>query len=517
MPYIDFDHNDINKEALKKGKRAIREKTNGEKDRPDTDELWELFYEVYQKEGGKVVIIEDKGDSTTAMLMKCSKGLRKLPPTPKLEPKPEPEKPKIEPKKEPEKPKVIPPLTLKIVELTFLSDHGVIRNNTTDWENTGELYEKPDWTPAKSNPVSHSMKKNGKIQVVIEAEGEAPDNGEIKAKVGNVLFFQSGTVNFKIGKNTLVLTSVKNLSEALGQGNVVFKWTGSTTRKPEEESIGKTKNLIFVTYSDPIRRETEPEDGFTVYRMAKSIKLIKASNKTELHPIVKALMNLFKTYTLEADPAVPANLEHPFYSHKKIGAWALRDYIQHTAECQAICRFVRGIMEQVCVPNVVPTVVWAVPTANDLDYVAHEAPYGFGGLTRHYKSVDASYNKLETYQEPEELGFLDTLSGKKPLMLTKTRTVRVPKKETWMARLTTSAPTDGEDATDCGLNTFEACLKFTDDKAVVKYYGGGAGVYDSKESVVKAFHSLVWVLTVVPKEMHLPTQYICKKAIKIKK
>lgn len=515
MPYIDFDHDDINKEALAKAKSVIKEKTG--KSKPATDEHWELFYSVYQKEGGKVKIIEDKGESTTAMLMKCSQASRSLPPTPVLKPKPEPRKEPEKPKPEPEKPKVIPPLKLKIVELTFLSDHGVIRNNTSDWENTGNLYEKPDWTPEKSNPVSHSRKKKGKIRVVIEAEGEAPDNGEIKAKVGDTLYFQSGTVNFKIGKNTLELTSVKNMSEEIGKGKVILKWTCSTTRKPEEESIGKTSNFILITYAKPIPQAMEPDDGVTVYRMSKSIDLIKRTNKTELHDIVEKIMGLFKTYTLDPDPAVPAKLGHPFYTHTKIGAWALRDYIANTAECQAICRFTRGVMEQVGVPNVIPTVVWAEPTPDDLDYVAKEAPYGFGGLTRHMRSIDASYDKLETYQVPEELGFFDTISGKKPMMLTKTRTVRVPKKVSWTARLTTSAPTVGEDATECGLNTYEACLKVTDDKAVVKYYGGGAGVFQTKEAVVRAFHSLIWVLTVVPDDPTLPNQYICQKAIKIKK
>jgi hypothetical protein len=43
-----------------------------------------------------------------------------------------------------------------------------------------------------------------------------------------------------------------------------------------------------------------------------------------------------------------------------------------------------------------------------------------------------------------------------------------------------------------GLNNFEACLRF-EHGGVKRYYGGGAGVYDSPDEVLLAFQALAWV------------------------
>jgi hypothetical protein len=42
-----------------------------------------------------------------------------------------------------------------------------------------------------------------------------------------------------------------------------------------------------------------------------------------------------------------------------------------------------------------------------------------------------------------------------------------------------------------GLNRYEACLLF-DAEGETKYYGGGAGVFASKDEVIRAFWGLVW-------------------------
>jgi hypothetical protein len=41
------------------------------------------------------------------------------------------------------------------------------------------------------------------------------------------------------------------------------------------------------------------------------------------------------------------------------------------------------------------------------------------------------------------------------------------------------------------MNMYEACLKFTYN-GITKYYGGGAGKFDSPADVLKAFAALVW-------------------------
>ncbi|NWA03610.1 hypothetical protein [Pseudomonas gingeri] len=454
------DPNNINKTAFDRASHTVFIKTRGRTHTPDTEELRELWFDRYEEEGGKVIIVKKQEKPLPPMMVSC------------------------EASKPPPKPKVIPPLTIKIIELTFLSDHRLLKDNTTDWKNTGALYTKPDWTPGKSNVISHSINTKLRVRIVIEAEGEAPDNGSIEGTIGSFRF-SSAPATLNIGKNTLDLTSDSEPAE-IGVGMFKVAWTATTSRGAKM-SIGNTKNHILLTFSTPRLRPSEPDDGVTSYRMKNSIDAIKKIGLSEPHKIVETLMGYFPTYTLEKNAHVPDELGHPYYTHPEIGAWALGNYKKYTAECQAICRFVRGILEQVGCPGTVePIVVWADP----LDKTVKEAEYGTSrsGLRFVTKTVQIETEVDEEYEVPPT-GLFGSVFGS-PTKKIRKKKIKVP--ETWSAFLTTSAATVGEDATDSGLNLYEACLKFTHE-GVVRYYGGGAGVFKTKEKVVAAFHSLIWV------------------------
>ena len=71
----------------------------------------------------------------------------------------------------------------------------------------------------------------------------------------------------------------------------------------------------------------------------------------------------------------PEPVDHPQYFPN---AWHLTDFLKYEAECQAIVRWVRGVICQVACPGTIETVVvWAEPTA---PMQAKEAPWGRGGL-----------------------------------------------------------------------------------------------------------------------------------------
>lgn len=511
----DIDPDNFNKAAAEKASNTIFMKTMGRIRTPDTEELWELWFDRYEEEGGKVIIVEERGKPPVKMEVICEPKkpieFPRIPVKPQVKPIAKPiattkEKPIV-------KPKVIPPLILKIVELEFLSDHRLLKNNDANWENTGAVFKKPDWTPEKSNPISHSMDKKAKVRVVIEAEGEAPDDGQITAQFQGKEFFLSKQVTFNIGKNELTLTSKEDLSGKIGHKDATFKWSATTTRNPESTSIGNTVNHIYITFSNPVSRPSEPDDGVTVYRMKKSISFILATKTEEPHGIVAKLMGSFPTYTLEKNDAVPVELGHPQYTNPKIGAWALADYSKQTAECQAICRFVRGVLDQVGCPGTVePVVVWADPVEKKVK----EAPYGESksGLRFVTKTVSENVEEEERVKITEELGGWDKLMGKEPNVRIEIRKKTVTKTVTWNAFLTTDEATVGEDVTDSGLNLYEACLKFTHE-GDVKYYGGGAGVFATKTKVVQAFHSLIWV-HFEPKDPHdrfSPMIPICKEIV----
>ena len=494
MPYKDIDPDDINKPAGRKANAAVKEAAGDEAEYSDSEEVWKLWFKIYEENGGKTRIIEEKGTSYS-MLLKCEPP-RIVRQQPKL---PEPE--------------VIPPLTLKIVELEFLSDHKVIKNNTTDWKITDDAFVKPDWTPEKSNAISHSINERARVRIVVEAEGTAPDSGRIAAKFLDKRFFMSGKTVFKIGRNELTLVSETDLFSKLSYGKAPFEWLCTTSRKPESTPIGTTENYILTTFSKPISQPTEPDDCITVFRMKKSIDLVKKTGTTDPHMIVTKLMGIFDGYTLEKHRSVPAEFGHPHYTHAEIGAWALADYTKYSAECQAICRFVRGVIEQVGCPGTVePIVVWEDPLEN----AVKEAVFGSSrsGLRFVMKTIPLPSEQVTVMVKvTEELGMIDRFMNKEPVVRMVPTTKTVSKKETWRAFLTTSKPKIGADATDCGLNLYEACLKFTHN-GISKYHGGGAGTYDSKEGVIRAFNSLIWVLQVTPEDENLPVLMICKEIVK---
>ena len=494
MPYLDVVPEDINQEAGKKAFDTVSEQTGGRTRQPDSPDLWDIWFRVYSQNGGKVRIIEESG-TKYSMKLGCdaSKVAERL--------------------KVPVKPRVIPPLTLKIVELEFLSDHGVLKDNDANWKNTGTTYTKPDWTSAKSNIVSHNMNARARIRVVVQAEGEAPDTGKITAKVGSKEIFASAVSTFSIGRNEFTLTSTEDISDKIIHTNLVLKWSAATGRDPGPTAIGDTQNYILITFSTPVSRPTEPDDGFTVRRMKRSIDFIRKTGETDPHKIVEKLMGAFDSYTLTPNSAVPAELGHPQYTNAEIGAWALADYAQHTAECQAICRFVRGILEQVGCPGTVePTVVWEDPVAN----AVKEAVYGASGSGLRFvtKKVSKEVEVIEMVKVTEPLGPIDRIMGKTPIVKMVPTPRRVTKTETWNAFLTTGAARVGENANGSGLNLYEACLKFTH-SGKVRYYGGGAGSFASKEAVVRAFHSLIWICREEnPSDREGPLIPICREIVK---
>lgn len=133
----------------------------------------------------------------------------------------------------------------------------------------------------------------------------------------------------------------------------------------------------------------------------------------------------------------------------------MADYVDLGGECQAIVRFVRGILLQVgCPGEAKAVVVWTDPNIENGTKVL-EAPHGTFTLHGRRKTVDG------------KLWYI-SLADRDPVSVG--------------SRFTPD---------DMGMNNFEACLRFAH-AGVTKYYGGGAGVYDSHEEVIHAFHALVW-------------------------
>lgn len=370
-------------------------------------------------------------------------------------------KPAAPPKRPAEKCDACRKLTAKLISVTFTSDHGLLTDKTDDWKKGGQLFEakdKREWTEDHSFPISHSRKK--KIALTVEFEigpaGAAPDSGTVTGDGGDDALTFRGAIQLAPGRVSASLTADKELPDRVAAlKNKNIRWTVEGSRATAVAGTSG-KHTIYVTLDTP-KNEGKQEDGVTLKRMDKAVELVAGARSTDPHKIVAHLMAKFEFYTLERDPAVPAKYKHPTYFNHAGGAWPMADFIPQTGECQAIVRFVRGVIKQVgCPGEAVTVVVWSDP------------------------NVDGGRKALES-----EWGKGGGLSGVK----------KVVDGETWYAALADRNPIRNGQTfrpKQIGLNNFEACLRF-EHNGVKKYYGGGAGVYDSPQEVLSAFYALVWV------------------------
>jgi hypothetical protein len=370
----------------------------------------------------------------------------------------------------PEKTRTIvldPPLTtLEVEKVSFVGDHGVMKVNTKDWEDSGPAPTKPEWTRGgkETRPVSYTMKSVVKAQVELSA---APVKGPVEPlELGGKPSF-SDLAAFKgdgqaRGSPPPAELTAGTLPESVMALRGAIEWKGKTKRTGRELRAGRSDgHAIYVTLGTPDPIDTTQEHGITEKRMAKAVELVAKARALDPHSIVGSLMRLFRFYTLRPSPDVPAEFDHPTFFGSSSGAWPMADYISKSGECQAIVRFVRAVIKQVGCPGTADLVViWADPDFHG-GAKAKEAtvPPG-GGLHGKSKMVGGErwYACLvDTY--PEEGKIYDT-------------------------------EVVGPDY--IGLNNFEACLRF-EHGGLTKYYGGGAGVYDSAEQVLLAFFGLAWI------------------------
>lgn len=409
-------------ELVKDGKRIPLSSTD-----PAQADLRKEWVELYKKHGGK-----EEGDD--------DKPPAKKPDDP-CEPCPE---------------KCKPIASLKVVELTYDSDHALLKDDKADWRNEGTLYPEPEWKPDRQHPISHSMKKKVSLKLKIEVKPDdaCPETGTLEGTGPDGLKFKLDGVSYTPGIHEFALTSDKELSEKVRKLNFAVSWKA---KAESTQGGGQTKNEMFVTIDTPIN-EGQKEDGVTYKRMSKAVEMVGAVGSTDPHTIVAALMKKFPFYTLERDPAVPEEYDHPQFFNKeaeKAGAWPMADYIANAAECQAIVRFVRGVIKQVgCPGEAKPVVIWADP---DVDGGKTVLEKDFPATTLHNKSKKVGSKTWYPALADTDPGSVGKLFKRNAI----------------------------------GMNAYEACLKFTHN-GVTKYYGGGAGVYDSKDEVIHAFQALVW-------------------------
>jgi hypothetical protein len=338
--------------------------------------------------------------------------------------------------------------SIMINSIQFLSDHRSMKNNESDYKDTGVLYPLLHWQAGKQIPLSHNSTGTIEIDVEIEVKpsGAIPETGNLVCVVEGNEWFRKNGINFSSGVKKIRLKSGTFTTKFIALKALSFNWKAEKVSVPVSPS--STNHTVAFTLDKPHGYE---DSGITKKRLYESVKLLQPLALTDSHRIVQKLMKRLEFYVLSTNPAVPSKYRHPTYYNTEGGAWPMMDYLSYYGECQAIVRFVGDVIKQVGAPGSIEQVyVYAAPASPK---IAKEDAAGGLGNYPGYALVDKPVERDRTYPPSH------TLEG---------------------------------GVSSVGFNNYEACLKFTD-RGLLKYYGGGTGgaAFDTKQEVLKVFSALV--------------------------
>jgi hypothetical protein len=342
-----------------------------------------------------------------------------------------------------------PIASIAITAVKFLSDHGLLKDYDTDWKDGGAVFPKPEWTPAKQAPISHTMDQAVQIEVTLQVTpaDACPETGTLHGEGPGGMTFEQTGVSFKPGEIKLTLTSdaAHKIEKKIQELNFQISWTSPGTSVSVSPST--TSNTMFVTMGTP----TAPrQPGITLKRMRHAVKATGGANSLDPHAIVKSVMSKWSSFNLSQvyDNEWELADDKTYPSGPKAGQLV-------GADCQTIVRHTESVIRMVGCPGKADfIVVWAkVPTP--------------------------------THGE-ENLAYTPNMSSPKR-WYNDNRPSRADR-ASWRATLV-----DGSG----GQNRYEACLRFTypegsSSTADMKYYAGGVDVFNNANEVIGVFTTMSW-------------------------
>jgi hypothetical protein len=359
--------------------------------------------------------------------------------------------------------------TLALRAIEFPSSHHVLKGCGEDigWKNAAEPCPAPAWTPERQGPISHTMGEHLEVAVTFEPakDGAPPVMVDLRGEGPWALRFARDAIPVAKDSTTAQLTSNRPIPKRIAKVNLGVRWSAPSG---EVVSPAQSDNVVYVTMNRPQedREGIFAEDGVTLKRMDRAVSWVEPLRTLRPHAIVRALMGKFPFYSLRPSPKVPSQYHHPTYFNEEGGAWPMSDYVDESGECQAIVRLVRAILRQIGVPGEARTLlVWADPEVEGggKAVTAYWDDDPSAGLSR-TKIVDGVRWIAALVDDPVEIG----------------------------REYPASHTIQNGGRPSPGLNRYEACLEFTDE-GVTRLYGGGAGIFRDKESVLRAFWGLIWV------------------------
>jgi len=327
----------------------------------------------------------------------------------------------------------------------------LLKDYDTDWDDGGTHFPKPEWTPAKQHPISHTMDQPVKIKVIVEVmpTDACPETGTLRGEGPAGLIFEKSGVSFKPGKNPpieLVSDSLHKVEKKIHELTFQISWKTLGTSVAITPSI--TANTMFVTMGVPT---TPRQPGVTLKRMRHAVKATGGASSLDPHKIVKHVMGTWSEFNL----AQVYDNEWELADDKRFPVGHPKAGLLVGADCQTIVRHTESVIRMVGCPGKAEfIVVWAkVPTPT---------------------------------KGEENLAYVPNMSDPKQ-WYNSHRPSRADR-ALWRATLV-----DGNG----GQNRYEACLRFTYPEASTsvsdkKYYAGGVGALNDVDEVIKVFTTMSW-------------------------
>ena len=338
---------------------------------------------------------------------------------------------------------------IHIRSLEIKSDHGLLKDHDSNWNDGGARFAKPEWTPAKSNPVSHTMDLPVEVELTFEVTppDACPETGDIVGTGPGKLRFEKTAFTFSAGKHSVVLKSTEKLEKKIQALAFDIDW--ATHNVSASFSPGKTSTTMYVTMSTP---QTPRSPGVTLKRMRHAVDATGGAGSLDPHVIVKHVISKWNEFNL----SVAFNNEWELADDKTFPPGHRKAGQLVGADCQTIVRHCESVIKMVgCPGKAEAIVVWAkVPTPAKAEENAFPRP-----------NVTDPEQRHNSFRKPD------------------------PRRNDWIAGLV-----DGSG----GLNRYEACLRFTYPEGgpgpgATKYYPGGVtSVMSNANQVIRVFTNMSW-------------------------
>jgi hypothetical protein len=430
--------------------------------------------------------------------------------------------------------------SIRVKRLTFLTDHRMltdIRPEDDNWEAGGRRYAEMNggahWDAESGQSFPASVTKGTDIVIGIELEINSADVDPVDCKIVGTcrgtsdlsaadasLVFEASFVLGTSAPSSLTLTGKKPLANEVFECPSWFiDWKTEVAGRVFDSGTSGPHHL-YVTYDTPIPAgaplvspfgPVPPllEDGITEKRMQAAVSLTeerwrgaineidketgKPYDRNDPHTLVRFLMTWVDGYTLATADfnKVPQKYDHPRYlldttpGHvHRISAWPVYQFHKFLAECQAIVRFVRGVLMQIGCPGLVEFVVV---------YARSDQAAGAIALEDSVIPPDPDPSKYRPKTGTNRRlvrGLLRDFDHSQEGLQSLTDKVVFPPGDKY--------PTGQVILAGDILNTYEACLKFTypvkDGKT--RYYGGGVKrPAESAQMMLWCFKQLVWTVS----------------------